>query len=65
MVPDAIFMVKFNTQSQKVWKFDLCAHNFGQGCQNVDTDVSLDRSIQYLCNEVLLDDSGRHFHKEI
>ena len=28
-------------------------------------DVSLDRFTQYLCNEVLFDCSGRHYHSEI
>ena len=44
MVPDATFMVKFNTLSQKVWKFNLSADYLWQGCQIVDIDVPLDRS---------------------
>ena len=65
VVPDAIFIVKFNTGLKYVWKFHLSSHNLWQSCQIVDIDVSLDRSIEYFCNEVLDDDPGKHFHSEI
>ena len=48
-----------------VYKFYLGAYNFWQGCQIVDINSLLDRSEQYLCNEVLFDGSGNHFHSEI
>ena len=51
--------------SKKVLKLYLSDHNLRQGCQIIDNDVSLDRFIQYLCNEVLFDGSGNHFHSEI
>ena len=65
MVSNAIFVVKFNTWSQKVWKFHLRAHNIWQGCQIVDIDALIDRSTQYICNNVLFYGSGRHFQSEM
>ena len=44
--------------------FVLTAHNLYQGCQIVVIDVTLDRSTQYLYNDLLFDGSGKHFHSE-
>ena len=65
MVPDGIFIVKFNTRPLKKENFFFSAPKLRQGCQIVYIDVSFDRPIQYLCNEVIFDGSGRHFHGEI
>ena len=62
MVPEGIFIVKFNTRPLKKRNFFLVLR---QGCQIVDIDVSFDRPIQYLCNEVIFDGSGRHFYGEL
>ena len=51
--------------SEKRCKFHLSAHNLWQGCQIAIIEVVLDRSTQYLCNEVLNNDSGSHFQREI
>ena len=64
MVPKGIFIVKFNTRPLKK-RFFFSALKLRQGCQIVDIDVSFDRPIQYLCNEVIFDGSGRHFYGEI
>ena len=65
MVPDAIFIVKFNTRPKKLSKFYLSLSILWQGYQIVNNDVLLDRSIQYLSEKVLFDGSGSHFHSEI
>ena len=65
MVPDAIFIVKFNTRPKKLSKFYLSSFILWQLCQILNIDVSLDRSIQYLSEKVLFDGSGSHFHSEI
>ena len=46
-------------------RFFFSALKLRQDCQIVDIDVSFDRPIQYLCNEVKFDGSGRHFYGEI
>ena len=51
--------------SKKVWQLHLSAYNLRQGCQIVDIDNLLNRSIQYLCNEVLLDGSERFFTQDL
>ena len=65
MVPEGIFIVKFNTRPLKKRKFPFSALKLRQGCQIVDINVSFDRPIQYLYNEVIFDGSGRHFYSEI
>ena len=65
MVSDVIFIVKFNTGLKYVWKVYLSPHNLWQGCQIVDIDVSLDRSIQFVCDKVLFDGSGSNFQSAI
>ena len=66
MVPEAIFIVKFNTRPQiKYENFHLSAHNLWQGYQIAIIDIPLDRSSQKLCNEVLNDGSESHFHRKI
>ena len=62
MVPDVIFIVKLNTGLKYLWKFHLSPHDL---CQIVDIDVSLDRSIQYVCDKGLFDGSGSNFQSEI
>ena len=51
--------------ASKKEKFLFSALKLRQGCPIVDIDVSFDRSIQYLCNEVIFDGSDRHFYSEI
>ena len=65
MVPDAIFIVKFNTRLKKLSNFYLSPLILWHGCQIVNIDISLDSSIQYLSEKVLFDGSGSHFHSEI
>ena len=65
MVPDVIFIVKFNTRPKKLSKFYLSPLILWQGCQIVNIDVLLDRSIQYLSEKMLFDGSGSRFHSEI
>ena len=59
MVLEAIFIVKLITRGfKKSIKVSLkCSYHL-TGCQIVNIDVLLDRSIQYFCNEVLFYDSG-------
>ena len=49
MVPEAIFIVKFDTRLKNYQNFD----------------VSLDWSIQYLSDKMLFVGLGSHFHSEI
>ena len=65
MVPDTIFIVKFNTRLKKISKFYLSPLILWQGCQIVNIDILLDRSIQHLSEKVLFDGSESHFHSEI
>ena len=53
------------THLENVNKFYLGAYNFWQGFQIVNIDAWIDRSTQYICNNVLIYGSGRHFHSEI
>ena len=63
---EAIFMKKKSTPDfKKAWKLHLSIDNFWYGCQIVDINSSLDRSDQYLCNEVLFDGSQSYFDEEI
>ena len=65
MVPEAIFIVKFNIRFKNLSKFYLSPLILWQGCQIAIVDVLLDRSTHYFCNEVLDDGSGRHFYSKI
>ena len=65
MVPEAIFIVKFNTRLKRLSNFYSSPLILWQGCQIVNIDVSLVRFIEYLRSEVLFVGLGSHFLSEI
>ena len=54
-------ILKKPTNLEIVYKFYLGTYNFWQSCQIVYINISLDRSIQHFCIEVLFVDSGSIF----